>query len=120
MALNKYKKCVNGSKILFLGAAYKPNIDDYRESPTLNIIDEVIQKGGIVSYNDPYIPHIKTHKNYEFDSVELTEDNLKNADVVIITTNHSIYDADFIFNNSNLIVDLKNMFPFKNEKIYKL
>lgn len=118
-ALNKHKKSINGSKILFLGAAYKPNIDDYRESPTLNIIDEVLKKGGIVSYNDPFIPNIETHKNNKFESVELSEENLKNADVVVITTKHSIYDNDFILNNSKLIVDLTNMIP-PNDKTYKL
>lgn len=118
-ALNKHKKSINGSKILFLGAAYKPNIDDYRESPTLNIIDEVLKKGAIVSYNDPFVSHIETHKNNKFDSVELTEDNLKNADVVVITTKHSIYDAEFILKNSKLIVDLTNMMS-PNDKTYKL
>lgn len=118
-ALNKHKKSINGSKILFLGAAYKPNIDDYRESPTLNIIDEVLKKGGIVSYNDPFIPNIETHKNNKFESVELSEENLKNADVVVITTKHSIYDNDFILKNSKLIVDLTNMIP-PNDKTYKL
>ena len=118
-ALNKQKKAVNGSKILFLGVAYKPNIDDYRESPVLNIIDEVIQKGGIVSYNDPYIPTIKTNKNNILNSIELTENTLSEFDAVIITTNHSIFDKRLIFENSKLIVDLKNMFE-KNEKIYKL
>lgn len=118
-ALNKHKKSVNGSKILFLGAAYKPNIDDYRESPTLNIIDDVIIKGGIVTYNDPFIPHIKTHDGYDFYSVDITEKILYEADAVVITTNHSIYDKEFILKNSKLIVDLRNMFD-KNDKVYKL
>lgn len=118
-ALNKHKKSVNGSKILFLGAAYKPNIDDYRESPTLNIIDDVLIKGGIVTYNDPFIPYIKTHDGYEFYSVGITEKGLSESDAVVITTNHSIYDKDFILKNSRLIVDLRNMFD-KNDKVYKL
>lgn len=118
-ALNKHKKSVNGSKILFLGAAYKPNIDDYRESPTLNIIDDVLIKGGIVTYNDPFIPHIKTHDGYDFYSVDITEKILYEADAVVITTNHSIYDKEFILKNSKLIVDLRNMFD-KNDKVYKL
>jgi UDP-N-acetyl-D-glucosamine dehydrogenase len=117
-ALNKHKKSVNGSNILFLGVAYKPNIDDARESPALEIIDEVIQKGGIVNYNDPFIPSIKTHNN-QLNSVELTKENLMNADVVVITTNHSVYDSKFILEHSKLIVDLRNMFD-KNDKTYKL
>jgi UDP-N-acetyl-D-glucosamine dehydrogenase len=118
-ALNKHKKAVNGSNILFLGAAYKPNIDDARESPALEIIDEVIQKGGIVSYNDPFIPNIKTHNNHTLNSIELSKENLMNADVVVITTNHSAYDSNFILEHSKLIVDLRNMFD-KNDKTYKL
>lgn len=118
-ALNKHKKSVNGSKILFLGVAYKPNIDDSRESPALEIIDIVKQKGGIVDYNDPFISNIKTHNNDEYNSIELTEENLSKYDVVVITTNHKVYDSEFILKNSKLIVDLRNMFN-KNEKVYKL
>ena len=87
--------------------------------PTLNIIDDVIIKGGIVTYNDPFIPHIKTHDGYDFYSVDITEKILYEADAVVITTNHSIYDKEFILKNSKLIVDLRNMFD-KNDKVYKL
>lgn len=117
--LNKEKKAVNGSKILFLGAAYKPNIDDARESPTLEIIDEVIKKGGIVSYNDPFIPNIKTNDGHKFKSVELSIENLYNADIVVITTSHSKYDKDFILENTKLILDLRNMMP-DDDKVKKL
>jgi len=117
--LNKHKKSVNGSKILFLGVAYKPNIDDERESPALDIIDEVIQKNGIVTYNDPFISKIKTNNGNKLKSVELTKENLENADVVVISTNHSDYDKKFIFDNSKLILDLRNMFD-SDDKIYKL
>lgn len=117
-ALNKHKKSINGSKILFLGVAYKPNIDDERESPALEIMSEVIKKGGIVSYNDPYIKNIKINENI-FNSIELSNNNLSDYDVVVITTNHSVYDADFILNNSKLIVDLRNMIK-KNDNVYKL
>ena len=85
----------------------------------LEIIDEVVKKGGIVSYNDPYITNIKTHNNHILNSVELTKENIMNADVVVITTNHSVYDSKFILEHSKLIVDLRNMFD-KNDKTYKL
>ncbi len=75
-ALNRHKKAVNGSNILFLGVAYKPNIDDARESPALDIIDTVIQKGGEVSYNDPHIPAIKTNGGNKLESIELNEKTL--------------------------------------------
>jgi len=108
--LNHHKKAVNGSSILFLGVAYKPNIDDERESPALEIMDITAHKGGIISYNDPYIPHVKTNEGREYRSVDLTEDTLKNADVVVLTTNHKDFDVDFITKHAKLIVDLRNMF----------
>ena len=119
-ALNRRKKPVNGSKILFLGVAYKPNIDDPRESPALEIMDITAHKGGIVSYSDPYIPHVKTNDGIKYNSIELTKENLKNADVVVLTTNHKDFDADFIKKHSGLIVDLRNMIKEGGENIYKL
>lgn len=120
-ALNKNEKAVNGSKVLFLGVAYKPNIDDERESPALEIIDIVAKKGGIVSYNDPYIPKIKTHKGISLSSVDLTPESLSGADVVVITTNHKDYDPDYIMKHSNLIVDLRNVIaPDEKTKVFKL
>lgn len=118
-ALNKHKKSINGSKILFLGVAYKPNIDDERESPALHIIDEVIKKGGEVAYNDPYISQIETPDGNVLSSVLMIKENLSKYDVVVITTNHSMYNSDVILENSNLIVDLRNMIP-PNDKVYKL
>ena len=119
-ALNRQKKSVNGSKVFFLGVAYKPNIDDERESPALEIIDEVVKKGGIVSYNDPHIPQITTHDGYRFSSSELSVENLSNADVVVITTKHSAYDYEMIRKHSGMIVDLQNVFEKGGENIYKL
>lgn len=119
-ALNNNKKSVNGSKILFLGVAYKPNIDDERESPALEIIDIVAKKGGIISYNDPHIPSIHTHGGNNLKSVELTAESLADADVVVITTNHKAYDVDFITKNAQLIVDLRNVIPAAGDHVYKL
>ncbi|OJV38369.1 MAG: UDP-N-acetyl-D-glucosamine dehydrogenase [Bacteroidales bacterium 36-12] len=120
-ALNKQEKPVSGSNVIFLGVAYKPNINDERESPALEIMDIVAAKGGIVSYNDPHIPQITTHDGHKYQSVELTAKNLEQADVVVITTNHAVYDASFIGKHAKLIVDLRNMFePDGNERIFKL
>lgn len=119
-ALNRHKKAVNGSKILFLGVAYKPNIDDARESPALEIMDTVIQKGGIVSYNDPHIPEVKTNEGNKLASVELTEQELKQADCVVLTTNHDAFDVEFIQKHASLIVDMRNMVKESSEKVYKL
>jgi len=119
-ALNKSKKSVNGSKVFFLGVAYKPNIDDERESPALELIDIVANKGAIVSYNDPYISKITTHKKVSLNSIELTAKTLSEADVVVITTNHKDYKADFILKHASLVVDLRNAIDTKSEKLYKL
>jgi UDP-N-acetyl-D-glucosamine dehydrogenase len=119
-ALNRHKKAVNGSKVLFMGVAYKPNINDERESPALEIIDTVIHKGGDVSYHDPHIPAVKTNEGREFKSVELTSETLAEADVVVLTTNHSAFDINFIKENARLIVDMRNMIKEAGDKVYKL
>jgi len=119
-ALNQNKKPVNGSKVLFLGVAYKPNIDDERESPALEIMDIVAKKGGIVSYNDPFIPNITTHDGHTFKSVALSAENLENADVVVFTTKHSAYDVEMIRKHANLIVDLQNAYSERGGNVYKL
>jgi UDP-N-acetyl-D-glucosamine dehydrogenase len=119
-ALNSQKKAVNGSNILFLGVAYKPNINDERESPALEIIDITSHKGGLVTYNDPYIPQVRTNEGRSFNSVELTEKALKDADCVVLTTNHRDFDVEFIKMHARLIVDMRNMVEEKGENIFKL
>ncbi len=119
-ALNRYKKPINGSKILFLGVAYKPDINDDRESPALKIMDEVIKKGGEVSFHDPFVPSVKTEEGNVYESVELTKEVIGEADCVVITTNHSVFDIDFIKAHSKLIVDLRNAIKEASEKVYKL
>lgn len=118
-ALNNHKKAVNGSNIFFLGIAYKQNIDDARESPALEIMEIVNKKGGIVKYYDPHIPEIE-HYNTKLTSIILTKEALNEADVVVLTTNHSIFDVDFIKTHSKLIVDLRNMIQESRRNIYKL
>ena len=119
-ALNGHKKAVNGSKILFLGVAYKPNIDDERESPALEIIDTVIQKGGLVSYSDPHIPQVKTNQGNKLSSKELSDIELTHADCVVLTTNHDAFDIEFIKEHARLIVDMRNMVKETSDKVYKL
>lgn len=119
-ALNRHKKAVNGSKILFLGVAYKPNINDERESPALEIIDTVKYKGGIVSYHDPYIPEVTTNEGHLLKSVELSSNALSKADVVVLTTNHAVFDAEFIQKHAQMVVDMRNMIKEAGDKVYKL
>ncbi|HKJ78518.1 MAG TPA: nucleotide sugar dehydrogenase [Prolixibacteraceae bacterium] len=119
-ALNRHKKAVNGSNILFLGVAYKPNINDERESPALEIIDIVNHKGGNVNYHDPHIPEVTTHQGLQLQSTELNQENLSKADCVVLTTNHSAFDVDFIQKHAKMIVDMRNMIKENSEKVYKL
>lgn len=119
-ALNRHKKAVNGSKILFLGVAYKPDINDERESPALEIMEIVAHKGGIVQYHDPHIPTARINDGKQFQSIELSEATLSEADVVVLTTNHTAFDVDFIQKHAGMIVDLRNMVKEGNDKVYKL
>ncbi len=119
-ALNSQKKAINGSKILFLGVAYKPDINDERESPALEIMDITAHKGGEVSYHDPYISEVKTNECRKFTSVELTSETLANANCVVLTTNHKNIDVNFVKEHAKLIVDLRNMISEKSENVFKL
>ncbi|MEW5947955.1 MAG: nucleotide sugar dehydrogenase [Thermodesulfobacteriota bacterium] len=116
-ALNSRGKSLKGSKVLVLGLAYKKDIDDVRESPSLELIELLREKGARVDYNDPHVP--RTHKMRRYDlkmaSVPLTEKNLKKYDCVLIATNHSDYDPDFIRRHADLIVDTRNLIK-TNEK----
>lgn len=110
-ALNDRGKSVKGAKILILGIAYKKDVDDQRESPALKIIQLFRRKGAEVSYHDPYVPHSFGHRDYpdlDLWSVELREELLKKMDAVIITTDHSSYDFDWIVAHSQLVVDTRN------------
>ncbi|KRQ87428.1 UDP-N-acetyl-D-glucosamine 6-dehydrogenase [Caloramator mitchellensis] len=105
--LNDFKKPLNGSKVLLLGAAYKKDIDDLRESPVLKIMEHLEKRNAVVMYNDPYIPEF-THAGKHYVSVELTEKNIQDADIVIITTDHSNYDYDFVVKNAKVVFDTRN------------
>ena len=119
-ALNRHKKAVNGSNILFLGVAYKPNIDDERESPALEIMDITVHKGGIVTYHDPHIATVKTNGGNQLKSIELNEQTLAEADCVVLTTNHDAFNVEFIQKHAKMIVDMRNMIKEAGEKVYKL
>jgi UDP-N-acetyl-D-glucosamine dehydrogenase len=109
-ALNTKKKTIQSSKILVLGLAYKKDIDDTRESPSLKIIELLTEKGASVDFNDPYIPRTKKMRHYDFkkNSVPLTEKTLKSYDCVVIATDHSCYDYKMILKHSTMVVDTRN------------
>lgn len=106
-ALNDQGKALKGSKVLVLGAAYKPDIDDLRESPSLDVIHLLQAKGTEVSYHDPYISHLH-HDGWEMDSVKDMLAAVREADCVAILTNHTVYDYPAILANARLIVDTRN------------
>ena len=122
-ALNKNKKSLNGSKVLILGASYKKDIDDMRESPTLKLIEILREKGAKVDYNDPYVAKLPPSRKYKYDmsSVPLTKENLKKYDAIILSTDHTYYkeNSKFIIQNSKLVIDTRNAFASKNPKIQK-
>ncbi len=121
-ALNRYKKPLNGSKVLILGVAYKPNINDMRESPALDIIHLLQEKGAIVTYHDPYVPEID-HENIHMSSEKDLHASLEDADLVAIITDHQKYDYNMIGEKSSLIFDARNAMkdvPKSSLKVIKL
>lgn len=106
-ALNDHNKPLRGSRILVLGAAYKPDIDDLRESPALDVIHLLQDKGGLVEYHDPYIPSIR-HNELEMDSVNDLMTSVRAADCVVIITNHKQYDYPAILEAASLVLDTRN------------
>ncbi|OGO40940.1 MAG: UDP-N-acetyl-D-glucosamine dehydrogenase [Chloroflexi bacterium RBG_16_58_14] len=106
-ALNEQGKALKGSRVLVLGAAYKPDVDDLRESPALDVIGLLANKGAQVSYHDPHIPHIH-HDEWELDSVTDLMGDIHAVDCVVIITNHSVYDYPAILAAARLIVDTRN------------
>lgn len=109
-ALNEHKKSIRGSKILVLGAAYKKDIDDPRESPSFKLMEILLEKGAEVDYNDPLIPELPSMRMYNIKrtSVPLTTENLAQYDCVLISTDHSSYNWDFIVKHAQLVVDTRN------------
>jgi UDP-N-acetyl-D-glucosamine dehydrogenase len=107
-ALNEHRKSINGSRILVLGLAYKRDVDDLRESPSLTIIELLREQGAIVAYNDPYFPTVSRGRHYDLNMTCTPLDNLAQFDAALIVTDHSSYDYAAIVKQSQLIVDTRN------------
>lgn len=116
LALNERAKSLKGARVLVLGLAYKPDVDDVRESPSLELIEKLEHLGAEVDYNDPHVP--ATHKmrrhDLKMESVALTPDALRSYDCVLIATHHSAYDWQLVADHSQLIIDTRN--AMKNAK----
>jgi UDP-N-acetyl-D-glucosamine dehydrogenase len=118
--LNEKNKPIKNSKILLLGVSYKPNIGDIRESPAVEVIKLIVEKGGQVIYNDPYIP-VFEDAGIILKSVILNEELLKQQDIILIITKHSSYDVQWIANIANCILDCQyHTNGIISDKIYKL
>ena len=120
-SLNAVGKSIKNSRILVLGLAYKKNIDDLRESPSLELIDILIDKGALVDYCDPYFKSIPNTRKYqiELNSKELTADILQSMDLVLLATDHDDFDYDLIKKKSKMIIDTRGRFGKENSKIKK-
>jgi len=106
--LNDEKKAVNGSRILVVGVAYKGDVDDVRESPALDVIQLLQERGGDVRFHDPYVESIRLHGGGEMTSVELSDDELLKSDCVVITTDHKCTDWQRVTSLAGTIVDSRN------------
>ncbi len=110
LALNDRSKSVKGSRVLVLGLAYKPDVDDVRESPSFELIERLQGLGALVDYNDPHVPatHAMRHHNLRMSSVPLSAASLQSYDCVLVSTHHSAYDWQMIADNARLVVDSRN------------
>ena len=120
-ALNQVSKPVKGSKILLLGIAYKKNVDDMRESPSVIMMEKLRDLGAEISYSDPHVPIFPKMRHHKFDltSVNLNQNELQKFDLVILATNHDAFDYNLIKNESKLIVDTRGVFQGNDPKIIK-
>jgi UDP-N-acetyl-D-glucosamine dehydrogenase len=114
--LNEQQKSIKGSKVLVLGLAYKRDIDDLRESPSLTIIELLRKKGAIVAYNDPFFPTVGRGRHYDLNMTNTPLDNLGQYDAVLIVTDHSAYDYKAIVEESQLVIDTRNATKGINSK----
>lgn len=106
--LNDHSKSLRGSNVLVVGVAYKKDVKDLRESPSLEIIDMLVKKGALVSYHDPYLPYLKI-EGINLKSVPFNKNSFRDSDCVVIVTDHSNVDYKFIAENSKMVVDTRNV-----------
>jgi UDP-N-acetyl-D-glucosamine dehydrogenase len=117
--LNDQDKSLKGSSVLVLGVAYKPDVQDARESPAIEIIQRLMRSGARVGFHDPYVASIRL-KDGEMLTLALSEETLAAADIVLLHTDHSVYEPQWIADHSRLILDTRNLFRQAKGRIVKL
>lgn len=119
--LNEHGKSLRGSKVLVLGIAYKKNVDDMRESPSVEIMELIQAKGAETHYSDPHVPKFPKMREHGFNlsSVELTKENLASYDAVVLATDHDKFDFDAIYEHAQLIIDSRGKYRHANGKVVK-
>jgi len=121
LALNLRKKALNGSCVLVLGIAYKKNVDDMRESPSVLLMERLELLGAQIDYSDPYFPSFPEMREHSFtlDSIALTPESIAGYDCVLLATDHDTFDYDMILENASLIVDTRGRYLDPHEKVIK-
>jgi UDP-N-acetyl-D-glucosamine dehydrogenase len=111
-ALNERARAIRGSRVLVLGIAYKKNVDDMRESPSVELMELLVKKGAVVEYSDPHVPVFPKMRQHRFDlkSVPLTAENVAGYDFVVLATNHDAFDYELIARHARLIVDTRGVY----------
>jgi UDP-N-acetyl-D-glucosamine dehydrogenase len=107
-ALNDDCKSVRGSKVVVLGVAYKRDIDDVRESPALDVLSLLHERGANIVYHDPYVPHVRLEGEHKMDSTPYSDELLETADCVVIVTDHNSFDWQHVLDHSKLVVDTRH------------
>lgn len=121
-ALNLRQRSVNGSSVLVLGIAYKKNVDDMRESPSVVLMEKLQELGAKVAYSDPHVPvfpHLRDHAHFDLSSVELSQDVIASFDCVLIATDHDSVDYEFLSKHARLIVDTRGRYRDPADNITK-
>ncbi|MCT8342210.1 MULTISPECIES: nucleotide sugar dehydrogenase [Photorhabdus] len=121
LALNKANKSINGSRILILGIAYKKNVDDMRESPSVHIMEKLSELGANIEYADPHVPVFPKMREHHFNLISqpITENSLKTFDCVILATDHDKFDYELIINHAKLVVDTRGKYSPNHTNIIK-
>ena len=119
--LNEHKKAIKGSAILILGIAYKKNVDDMRESPSVEIMSQLQELGAIVAYSDRHVPVFPRMRRYHFDlkTTDLTQEKIQSYDCIVIATNHDDFDYSLLLENASLIVDARGVYREKHVNVVR-